>query len=243
MFRSLGSARRVASIAVLVPLFLGLPSPTWAGRSVKSWNERLQTTVSQLREGKWAEGKANAQEGLEDLGRFLAPGGRAGSAVAMFLMCRAVAEAGLGEEREAIWDWQVAQQLDPRLESWHLDEFGAAGALLDRFRLPIRIPAATVRIDPERSEGIEPPEKISAPAANFYEGARALGIQATVVLDVVIGSDGQTTHPRLVEKGPMETLTLAAADSIRAWRFRPARRGEAEVPCDYRLSVAFKLNR
>jgi TonB family protein len=234
--------RRVASIAVLVPLLLGLPSPAWAGKSVKSWNERLQVTVAQLREGGWAEAKVNAQAGLEDLGRFLAPGGKAGSAVAMFLMCRAVAEAGLGEEREAIWDWQVAQQLDPRLESWKLTEFGPAGALLDRFRLPIRIPAATIRIDPERLEAATPPEKIAARAPIYYEGARALGIQSKVVFDVVIGLDGRTTHPRLIEKGPIETLTQSAADAIRAWRFHPARQGDENVPCDYRLTVAFTLS-
>lgn len=243
MLRSRRSARRsIAPLLLAASLGFFSAPPSGAGRSVKSWNERLQATVAQLREGKWVEAKANAEAGLEDLGHHLAPGAKAGSAVGMFLMCRALAEAGLGEEREAIWDWQVAQQLDPRLEIWKLTEFGPAGALLDRFRLPIRIPAATIRIDPERLEAATPPEKIAARAPIYYEGARALGIQSKVVFDVVIGLDGRTTHPRLIEKGPIETLTQSAADAIRAWRFHPARQGDEDVPCDFRLTVAFTLS-
>ncbi len=174
MFKSPGSRRRVTSILVLAPLVLGSPPPSWAGRSVKSWNERLQATVAQLREGKWAEGKVNAQAGLEDLGRYLAPGAKAGSAVGMFLMCRALAEAGLGEEREAIWDWQVAQQLDPRLETWNLTAFGGAGALLDRHRLIADPPPAAIRPGTAEAEGVSYPEKTRAPAPQYFEGARSL---------------------------------------------------------------------
>jgi len=208
---------------------------------VKSWNERLQSTVALLREGRWAEGKANSQTGLEELGRYLAPGGKAGSAVGLFLMCRALGEAGLGEEREAVWDWQVAQQLDARLESWNLTDFGEAGAILDRHRLPVRVPPEAIRIDPERPDEIRPPEKVWAAAPVYYEGARSQRIQSTVVFDVVIGADGLPTHPRLREKGPIETLTQAAADAVRSWRFRPARRGDDDLSCDYRLTVAFRL--
>lgn len=243
MFRSHGSARRVAPIFVLLPLWLGLSSPAWAGRSVQSWNERLQATVSQLREGRWAEGKASAQAGLEDLGRFLAPGDKAGSAVAMFLMCRAVAEAGLGEEREAIWDWQVAQQLDARLETWSLTEFGSAGRFLDGHRLRGASEAVPAPPKCDGAERLTPPVKVRARSPRNLEGAWSLKRPVHIEIEIEIGVDGVPRGPRIVDRGPLESVTWAASDAMRDWRFEPARRDGEPVACASLLTFDLRFTR
>lgn len=159
----------------------------------------------------------------------------------MVLMCRALAEAGLGREREAVWDWQIAQQLDPRLEHWNLTEFGVAGALLGKHRLGSDPPPAAIEDDTPAADGVSVPKRISTPAPEYPEGARELRLRGFVAIRVVIGVDGRASHPRLEDERPFETFTLAASDAIRGWRFEPARRGEEAVPFSWKLTINFTL--
>lgn len=225
----------------VLSLALGLfASPVGAGNS-KTWNEKLQKTVGHLRAGEWGEGKKWAEKGIEDLSRSLAPGKSAGAAVGMFLMCRAVAEAGLGEERDAVWDWRIAQQLDPRLETWNLAEFGSAGALLDRRRLANDPRPEVPQLSDEASDPeITPPRKLEARAPMIPEAARSLAMGAQIEIVAVVSEQGLLAYPRIVERGPLETVTLALSDAMKEWRFEPALRSGQPIAVDYKLG--FKLS-
>jgi len=225
----------------VLSLVLGLCASSAGAGNSKTWNEKLQKTVVHLRAGEWREGKQWAEKGIADLSRSLAPGKKAGAAVGMFLMCRALAEAGLGEEREAAWDWRIAQQLDPRLETWDLTEFGAAGETLDRRRLA-NDPRPDVPLlseetpDPE----ITPPRKLEARAPAVPEASFSLAMEARIEIVAVVSEQGLLAYPRIVEKGPLETVTLAFSDAMKEWRFEPALRSGQPVAVDYKLG--FKLS-
>jgi len=71
----------------------------------------------------------------------------------------------------------------------------------------------------------------------YPESARRANIQGVVVLDAVIAADGSVVnlHPL---SGP-DSLTSAAMDAVRGWRFRPYRiQGEA-APVETSLVVEF----
>lgn len=237
-----GRRRGIVLLASLAG-FLAAAAPSWAGRDAGAWTAQLQGAVAKLRAGRWAEGRALAQGGLDDLARYLAPGKTAGSAVAMFVMARAVGSAGLGEESAAVWDWQLAQQLDPRLERWDLEEFGSAGRLLGGHRL-----RDGARAEPElpgcgELPGATPPEKLRAGQPRVPEGARRLRQPARVEIEVAIGADGAVSWPRIRRAGQLETVTLAVADAMRDWRFAPARRDGEPVACDYLLTFDLRFGR
>ena len=230
----------VASFGMVLVALLALPAPAGAAGS-KHWNEQLQKTVALLRAGNWKEAHEGAQRGIDSLFRSLAPGRSAGAAVGLFLMCRALAEAGLGQEREAVWDWRVAQQLDPRLETWDLSEFGAAGTLLDSKRLSRDprpdLPRST---DEAYGPGITPPRKLVARPPVIPEATRSLAMGAQIEIFAVVTEEGVLAYPQLVEQGPLETVTLAALDAMRDWRFEPAQRSGRPIAVDYKLG--FKLS-
>lgn len=227
----------------VLSLVLGLVASSAGAGNAKAWNRQLQQTVAGLRAGDWKAAKQGAQRGLDDLARSLAPGKGAGSAVGMFLMCRALAEAGLGEQREAIWDWQIAQQLDPRLESWKLAEFGAAGAFLDRERLSNRprpsLPTAGTAADQE----IAPPQRLAGEPPRVPEAAFTQVRNAQLEFSLLLSAEGLPSYPRIVERGPLETLTLAVSDMLRSSRWEPARRGGQPVAVDYRFKFKFAMTR
>lgn len=236
-------SHRIAPLVLLIALLGGAAAPAWAGRDAKAWTAQLQATVAELRAARWAAGKALAQKGLDDLARHLAPGRSAGSAVAMFLMGRAVGAAGLGEEEEALWDWQLAQQLDPRLERWDLEEFGSAGRFLDAHRL-----RGGARAEPDLPRcaelpGATPPVKRWAGQPSIPGGARTLRLPARVEIEVAVDTDGAVSWPRIRKAGPLETVTLAVADAMRGWRYAPADRDGVPVACDYLLTFELRFGR
>lgn len=231
----------VAFFGVVFAGLLATPSPAGAAGS-KRWNEKLQKVLADLRAERWAEAQAGSQELLDDFGRRLAPGEKADRSVALVVMCRALAEAGQGREAEAVWDWHVAQQIDPSIEGWSFAEFGAAGSVLDRHRLS-NDPRPPV-VDPLASPGIEPAEKLGEPRFPIWpEAAYRSGWGGLIQVEAVIGVDGGLSHPRLIQAPPVATMTLAAFDAARANRFRPARRGDEPVASIYQFTMKFTYTR
>lgn len=223
-------------------LALLIPATPLAAAGSKTWNEHLQKTLVQLRGQDWSAALTSSQELLDSFGRSLAPGKKADHSVAMVVMCRALAEAGLGQEAEAAWDWQVAQQIDPEIEGWNLSEFGAAGAVLDRHR-SARDPRPEVA-DPFENPEITPVERLGEPRFPAWpEGAYRLGWGGTIQVDMIVHADGTISHPRVLTAPPVATLTLAAFDAMRANRYGPARAGGEPVTSVYRFTMKFTYTR
>lgn len=231
----------VLRLGILLLAFLfGAAPPAAAGS--KNWNEQLQNVLAHLHGQDWSEALTGSQELLDSFGRSLAPGKKADHSVAMVVMCRALAEAGLGREAEAAWDWHVAQQIDPAIEGWNLSEFGAAGAVLDRHR-SARDPRP-VAADPLENGELTPVEKLgeSRPPA-WPEGAFRLGWGGTIQVDMIVHADGTISHPRILTAPPVATLTLAAFDALHANRYAPARAGGEPVTSLYRFTMKFTYTR
>jgi len=217
-------------------------TPARAAGGTKAWNEQLQKILADLRGAQWQTALTGSQELLDEFGRRLAPGKKADRSVALVVMCRALAEAGQGREAEAVWDWHVAQQIDPSIEGWSFAEFGAPGSVLDRHRLS-RDPRPAV-VDPLESTGIEPVQKIGEPRFPAWpEAAYRSGWGGLIQVEAVIGVDGSLSHPRLIQAPPVATMTLAAFDALRGNRFVPARREGEPVASIYRFTMKFTYTR
>lgn len=224
----------------LLTLFLATAPAAAAG--AKAWNEQLQQALAHLRGQRWPEALAGSQKLLDSFMRDLAPGKKADHSVALVVMCRALAQAGLGKEAEAAWDWHVAQQLDPPIEGWNLTEFGAAGAVLDRHRLA-RDPRPAIR-DPLENSEITPVEGLGEPRFPVWpEAAYRIGWGGTIQVDMVVHADGRLSHPRLLSAPPVATLALAAFDAMRANRYAPARVGGEPIDSVYRFTMKFTYTR
>jgi hypothetical protein len=108
--------------------------------------------------------------------------------VATLLMLRALAEAGLGMEAEAVCRWQAAQYVEPQLQSADLSAYGGAGRLLESNR--------------RGAEGVftgDKPARITRESKPEYpRAALQLPMKGEVVLGATIGPAGAVRQPLVV---------------------------------------------
>ncbi len=119
----------------------------------------------------------------------------------------------------AAWQWHRGwQQLETRME-----------------RKDVHAQAPSTKVPPEVMERL----LLRKVDPAYPEAARRAGLQGVVVLDAVIAADGTVVNLHPVS-GP-DSLTAAAMDAARWWRFRPYRvRGEPAA-VETTLSVEFRL--
>jgi protein TonB len=85
-----------------------------------------------------------------------------------------------------------------------------------------------------------PARLLSSIPVVYPEAARAAGIEADVLLELVVDGAGHVMSTRVVS-APLPGLADAAARAIRAYRFTPARRAGRAVPVRMRWTVTFRL--
>jgi TonB family protein len=142
---------------------------------------------------------------------------------------RAASEDGLGNVDDTNWYRQVAKLLDPqvvlppmttplpqRIDIRNLDP----SPPIDLATAKVEAPQRTRRRDPER------------PAI-----VNALG-EAIVELEVAIDVDGMVRQPGIVSS-PAPTVSYAALEAIKQWRFKPGRMGGKPVPVIFRITFNF----
>jgi TonB family protein len=69
--------------------------------------------------------------------------------------------------------------------------------------------------------GVGVPNCIYCPAPRYSGDARQAKVEGTVVLQVVITTDGRATNV-MIAKDPGEGLGMQAVESVRKWKFKPA---------------------
>lgn len=77
-----------------------------------------------------------------------------------------------------------------------------------------------------------------------YPGlARKRGQEGTVVLQVLVNTNGRVDDLEIEKSSGFASLDRAAAASVRKWSFEPGRRGEEKIPMRVRVPVTFKLKK
>lgn len=71
--------------------------------------------------------------------------------------------------------------------------------------------------------------------------ARLRGYEGTVMLDVLVGSDGRVSERRIIESSGHGILDEAALSSVQDWRFEPARQGPGKVSTWVTIPFRFQL--
>jgi TonB family protein len=88
--------------------------------------------------------------------------------------------------------------------------------------------------------GMQTPRATYAPDPEYSQAARAIGLQGTVVLGVIIASDG-TMGDVWVERRLGLGLDQKAVDTVRRWKFQPAMKDGEPVAVYAMIEVAFHL--
>jgi TonB family protein len=214
---------------------------------VESWVERLKAIDEELKASEWKRAKRSSDYLLAEMRERIEGGPASGGLLAMASLYRALAEAGLGDEREAAWDLRMAQALYPDYARVDLSPYGEAGSKLEalRVRPPGSSPPAGEAAADQPQAGwlnVRPPERLRAPAPVFPFAKFNACLTGRVIIMVVIDREGRVRDPSIVEaEDPV--LAFSAMDAVREWRFRPARIGTKGEPTSvfYTLTVNYKL--
>ena len=88
--------------------------------------------------------------------------------------------------------------------------------------------------------GIEPPRLLKEVRADYTDEARRLGLEGEVVLEIVVRQDGSVGDVKVLKRLG-SGLDDRAVQSVKQWRFSPARRLGSPVDVVVEVAVAFKL--
>jgi TonB family protein len=216
---------------------------------LSGWNDRLQTARAHLIAGEHRKALDIARTLQSEMLDRIATGSGAGKALALTTLSRSLAEAGLGDMEAAEWDWYTAQTLDPAVLTLDLTPFGAAGAALKTFRdlaktdetadpEEVRVPAKAC--DPQKETCVQRPELVKRSDLSYPEALQAACSEGMVLVESIIDEEGKVRYPRLKESPGGPVMALAALESLRSWRFKPATLEGKPVKVYYTLTVNFK---
>jgi periplasmic protein TonB len=85
------------------------------------------------------------------------------------------------------------------------------------------------------------PEYDQNPAPEYPRRARQLGFEGTVVLNVMINQKGGVEDVKIAVSSGYSLLDQSALRSVKAWRFKPARRGDQPVAAWVQVPVRYTL--
>lgn len=154
----------------------------------------------------------------------------------------------------------AAAPMAPRLAAFETLDVALAAAKPAELRptpqpQPAPVPATTPATpapvaDLDRSDERDDSPLVEAryDVAAFYNpkppyplAARRRGLEGRVLLAAHVRADGHCAEVRLRASSGHELLDAIALDTVRRWRFLPARRGDAAVDSWVEIPISFKL--
>ena len=219
----------------LIPVQLSAQSAS--EKDFARWRTDLQSQEERLRRQEWKAVARVSRDLIEEMVDGLLVGEASATMLALAVVQQAVAESGLGHLEEAVWLLHLAQNLDARYRDVTLGSYGPAGAGLERFRLrqPGEAPAAGPKLPAEGS--YQPPRVLRQKDPKTPNALAHARIAPDVEVEMVVGPDGQVLEPVLVDEPKYPSLVFAVLESLRGWRFEPARASGVPVPALFRTRI------
>jgi len=110
---------------------------------------------------------------------------------------------------------------------------------------PVAAPAAAAKPSTAESMPVTLPhlnaDYLDNPAPDYPPASRELGEQGRVLVRAMVTADGRVGQVLLRKSSGFNRLDQAALDSVRHWRFVPARRGSQTVSAWVVVPVAFSI--
>ena len=101
--------------------------------------------------------------------------------------------------------------------------------------LPAKSPDAIITAPPVSK--LEPPVALKQPAPRYPQIAKTARIEGAVVLEAVVGRDGEVGDVRVLSGPPV--LAQAAMDAVKQWKYKPATSNGEAVESPIRLEFKF----
>lgn len=163
------------------------------------WWSDVEKVEDTLRSGKWKSGAKKAQRLVDEVVRKSWRGPELKKVLSRLALLQAIAEANLGKDREAIWHWHVACNLDFRVRKTDFSGWGEAGKLLLEYPLRKRggVPVGFDPLKPALTDHVRPPavQRQAVPPVVLENTGAALDHRGDLEVEVIVDQDGVLHHP------------------------------------------------
>ena len=199
---------------------------TTESRTVARWQKKLRKLDQRIEAGDYQEVLKSADKLiLVEMVPSLLQGEGGAELLALATVYKALAESGLGDTEAAVWHWQIAQNLDPKLRQVSLAKFGPTAHLLEynRLRMAHESPRDLRVIDlddPERAPQIGP-RALETPYPMIPESLQPFWYDEKAEIEVVIDRNGRVLSP-VVLRGKLPGKIYLGLEAMRVWKYRPA---------------------
>lgn len=240
------------SVAVLVlGILLAVPETLLAqGRSeaanaarLQNWDVLMKRADGLLLEGEYKKARKILNPLIDEMVDEILTGD-AKPLLATVSLLRALAEAGLGHERDALWDLHVAKSLDEKIAETSLAAYGEAGEFLSKPRVfdSKKTDGETGDHQSRVGQDLQAPRIKKQPKPKYPLGKRYQCLEDDVVVLSVIDKNGLTKNPEL-RSAEDAVLGFVALQALRDWRFEPARLHGEPIAVYYNLQMNFEVPR
>lgn len=206
----------------------------------EGWQRKTRESIQLLKRGDYKASLKLSQAVIRDMADRLGPGDRETQSFGIALTHKALALAGLGRKDEALWEWHVALNLYPGLAKADLAPFGAPGEFLlanTELRKPTEIP----RVRHPAPPNMTPPAATKRVEPAYPRGARYFAVSGITIVELLIDREGRVSSPVVLKALPAPTITYAALDALRRWRFEPGKIDGQPTDVVFNVTFNYKL--
>src|SRR5262249_32358268 len=177
----------------------------------QNWAKGITQSSEALQRGDYKASLRISDRLIDEMEDRLGPGDAAAQTLGTVVVHKALANAGLGNQDDALWYWHTALGLFPRLDEADLSMFGAAGKLLKDHPPGVPADARSLRGD------IAAPKLLKKVEPDYPRGAQEFAVCGILIVEVVIDKQGRGTAPGVRKPLPAPTLSYAALKAHRRW--------------------------
>jgi TonB family protein len=208
--------------------------------------ERLKDSAEALKKGDYEKALKIDERLIRLMLDELGPGDAESKWFSVTVAHRALALAGLHRDDEAIWYWHVALNLYPAIEQGDMSMFGAPAEFLKAHPLgpppPSPMRDASQRPASALSSDVRAPKYRRRTEPLYPRGMRAFHETGSVILECVIGANGDVRDVRLLKGLRGATLSYAAMEALHQWKFEPGTLDGKPVDVIFNLTINFRLS-
>jgi TonB family protein len=234
------------SLLSALALLLLAPSLLAQSQVSQEWLAELKETDQLLHDHQWQKAEKQGRSAGSDIVNSAGTGEGAAYSLAVISTFRAIAEAGLGHQEDAEWFWDMALDLSPDVAKTNIAVYGPAAVELSKRTLRIVDPKGDLRpriVGPD-GQPVEHPRIVHQTKPEYPKSLGLLHAEGGVVISTIVGVDGRTRRPVILDAhGAGPALEYAALDSVRQWRFEPAKLDGKPVAVSYVITVNFEVRK
>ena len=176
------------------------------------WPAMLRETSTLLANGEFAGAHDRLSKLTRDMADEITTPSELDRLFAIALAQLAVAEAARGNAADAIWHWQIAQNVHRDVRTFEMTVYGKDAEALIANTLP---PAPEKCARPANEPA---PDILKRSEPKYPKRARQVPVTGLVIVEIELDPEGRPVRPQVL-RSPSAALTYSTLVALRDWRF------------------------